>query len=333
MDAHADIDENVLKDEGVLRCPRNGHVLYMQVGMDVEDDEQQITQVKGPTIVFPTRKVAWGTVTPRTIPTTNLASYNSYVNIEERVQEYIVDVENYWTEEEKEQFGYTNVVNEDDDDDDSEETLYDEMTIVPAVNGRLLRFNGAAFHSVPKPPHRYLMSEDDLKAYLDKECEEEDDIDDEYWDDDFDDDDDDEEEEDRREQRSVLLFNTWSEGSAGPRGVLPDCIVDAIPDGISFEDDDGDSNDTREDEQWQKWKAQLGNNFEQIKCNPVTEWKVENIEQLRDHALSDVTIPLMGNPARRGCTLNKSKRKGSVSNEAFHSNGEVSSVKLKRVDG
>ncbi len=31
MDAHADIDEDTLKDEGVLRCPRNSHVLYMQI--------------------------------------------------------------------------------------------------------------------------------------------------------------------------------------------------------------------------------------------------------------------------------------------------------------
>ena len=109
MDAHADIDEDVLKDEGVLRCPSNGHVLYMQIASgNLSDDDNNIDDRKEvmacPTVVFPTRKIAWGSVTP-----TDLKSpYNTNnTTLEEEAQEYIVDVENYWSEEEKQQYGYT----------------------------------------------------------------------------------------------------------------------------------------------------------------------------------------------------------------------------------
>ena len=59
----------------------------------------------GPTVIFPSKRIAWGTVTPRTQPSPSLASYKSQVNLEERCIEYIVDVENYWTEEERKQYG------------------------------------------------------------------------------------------------------------------------------------------------------------------------------------------------------------------------------------
>lgn len=37
LDAHADIDENTLKEEGVLRCPKHGHVLYLQIANSKEN--------------------------------------------------------------------------------------------------------------------------------------------------------------------------------------------------------------------------------------------------------------------------------------------------------
>ena len=125
MDAHADIDKNTLEDEGVLRCPSNGHVLhnfdYQQVGGQTTNNGTNKY----------TRKVAWGSVTPRTMPSPSLASYNnSRVNLEERVQEYIVDVENYWDDEQKQYFGY-------DADADQSSVEKDKITIVPTINGRI----------------------------------------------------------------------------------------------------------------------------------------------------------------------------------------------------
>jgi len=61
MDAHADIDENTLKEEGILRCPRNGHVLYLQIynsNNEAQDDgHDDKSKRMGPTVVFPERKV------------------------------------------------------------------------------------------------------------------------------------------------------------------------------------------------------------------------------------------------------------------------------------
>ena len=156
------------------------------------DDSKQVMAC--PTVVFPTRKIAWGSVTPMYGNTT----------LEEEAQEYIVDVENYWSEEEKEQYGYTS----------DKDNACDEMVIIPAVNGRLLRFDGAAFHAVPRPASRFLMDEQELAIFLEREKEEEDD-DDDYWDDDNDGYDDMEEE--NISKRSVILFNTWPEGSTPHR--------------------------------------------------------------------------------------------------------------------
>jgi hypothetical protein len=328
MDAHADIDENTLKDEGVLKCPRNGHVLYMQINnnsLDIANGNSPAESLEemrrmGPTVIFPSRKVAWGSVSPRTLPSQSLASYNSIVNLEERVQEYIVDVENYWDDEQRLQYGYHN----------DDERGNDEMAIVPAINGRLLRFDGRAFHSVPRPPDRYLLGEDEIAAFLEKD-EEEDCDDEEYWDDEYEDEEGGEEEK-LANQRSVLLFNTWPEGSCGPRGVFPDRIVADIPDGIAIEDEDDASASPKEDERWQKWQNAYGENFEKVWCNPIEEWTEVEVEQPTLAECRDVTIPLMGNPARRGCTLTKAAMTGPIENCLFHDSHKVSLVTLKRGD-
>lgn len=302
MDAHADIDENTLKDEGVLRCPNNGHVLYMQVANsannnnnhnDVEENKRRM----GPTVVFPNRKVAWGSVTPRT----SLASNPE----KERGHEYIVDVENYWDDAQKQQFGYQ-----------KEESPIEEMAIVPAMNGRLLRFDGAAFHSVPKPPDRYLRSE---KQELNSLTEEESD----GYEDDKRGDKEEEEDKDNSNQRSVILFNTWSEGSSGPRGVMPDSIVDGAP------DDYDDESDSMEEEQWNQWRDAYGTNFEKVNCNPIEKWRAVDVTHCSDDASRDVTIPLMGNPSRRGCTLTEAALNGAVHRELFYDGHKVSVVSLE----
>ncbi|KAL7496543.1 hypothetical protein ACHAWT_005008 [Skeletonema menzelii] len=358
LDAHADIDENTLKDEGVLRCPRHGHVLYLQIAnSDVNSDEsteghensgesssaatiseQEKHSRMGPTVVF-NRKVAWGSVTPRTIQSVQtqdddigVASHNSPENMKERVQEYIVDVENYWDEETKRQYGLLGNDNEDNAHDDEDE---EKMAIVPAVNGRLLRFDGAAFHCVPKPPDRFLLSDDELTAFLEKDCEEdcEDDDDVYYWDDE---DDDDLEKEDLSQQRSVILFNTWPAGSYGPRGVLPDCVVEAVPDGIVLDDDNSASlDDERIAEQWKKWQDEYGPNSEKLHCNPAEDWNFCIVDNLDGDETSDVTIPLMGNPTRRGCIQSKAVMQGQgLSNRienAFYDGRKVSMTTLKEL--
>ena len=296
MDAHADIDEDLLKDEGILRCPSNGHVLYMQIASgNLSDDDNNIDNSKQvmacPTVVFPTRKIAWGSVTPM----------HGNTSLEEEAQEYIVDVENYWSEEEKEQYGYTSDIDED---------KLEKMVIVPAVNGRLFRFDGAAFHAVPRPADRFLMGEQDLALFLEREREEEDDDDDDYWDND--DDDYDDMEEENTSKRSVILFNTWPEGSNGPRGVLPDRIIDSIPDGISI----GDAH------------LSYGKEFETVMCNPSSEWSLEEVTSVSGDIVRDVTIPLMGNPSRRGCIQTEDTLKGSVSSENFLKKRTVSLVTL-----
>lgn len=307
MDAHADIDEDVLKDEGVLRCPSNGHVLYMQIASgNLNDDDNNIDNSKQvmacPTVVFPTRKIAWGSITPM----------HSNTSLGEEAQEYIVDVENYWSEEEKQQYGYTS----------DKDNACQEMVIVPAVNGRLLRFDGAAFHAVPRPADRFLMSEQDLALFLEREREEEEEDDDDYWDDDYDND----MEEENTSKRSVILFNTWPEGSNGPRGVLPDRIIDSIPDGISIGDED---NNSLEDEQWNRWEDTYGGEkFETINCNPSSEWSLEEVTIVSGDIVRDVTIPLMGNPSRRGCIQTEGTLKGSVLRETFYKKRTVSLVTL-----
>jgi hypothetical protein len=362
LDAHSDIDENTLKEEGVLRCPRHGHVLYLQIAncdevdgsncdastaTEEEDNKHNNKSRMGPTVVF-NRKVAWGSVTPRTIPssssTAGLASHNSPINMKDRVQEYIVDVENYWDEETKRQYGLLDKNNNNADDGgggNSNNVKEGKMVIVPAVNGRLLRFDGAAFHSVPKPPHRYLLSEDELLAYLEKDCEEdceEDDEEDDYWDDEEDywdnNDDDDYEKEDLSQQRSVILFNTWPAGSSGPRGVLPDCVVEAVPDGIVLEDDDNTSiENDRIAEQWKKWKNDYGPNAEKLHCTPAHDWKLCVVDDLDndDGHKTEVQVPLMGNPTRRGTSKTKALLQGRIKESAFYDGRKVSMATLREL--
>ncbi|KAL7460926.1 hypothetical protein ACHAXS_001361 [Conticribra weissflogii] len=327
MDAHADIDENTLKEEGVLCCPKNGHVLYLQVYnsnnelQDVGRDEE--SKRMGPTVVFPERKIAWGSVSPRTDLDPALAKMG--------VNEYVVDVENYFCEEGKS--AKNDITNH-----DKGEEYFEKMAIVPAKNGRLLRFSGEAFHSVPKPPNRYLLNEKELYEFTkveDEDC----DLDD-YYDDGNDEDFYDEDDNGgsaHTQQRSVLLFNTWPEGTSGPRSVLPDCIVDAVPDGIDIDDgnDDGSSfKDSLEARQWNEWNESFGDGFEELSCQPVHSWKIVSIDDIdlnsKQGNYGNVKIPLMGNPSRRGCKESEANGLGPTveMNRAFFDCHKVSLAQL-----
>jgi hypothetical protein len=50
IDAHVDIDENALEEEGDIRYPEVAHILYLEVKKGLV----------GPTVVFPGKRVGWG---------------------------------------------------------------------------------------------------------------------------------------------------------------------------------------------------------------------------------------------------------------------------------
>jgi len=135
--AHADVDEYRAKEEhkageiNDFRYPRNGHVLYLQVG----------TQVKAPTCVFLNRTSGG-----------------------DLLRKQLNDSEN----------DELNVAEEDNVD----------LITVPAVPGRLLRFQGNFLHAVPRPTDFWLLKF--VKGSQTFEPEEE-------W------------------GRSVVLFNTWND--------------------------------------------------------------------------------------------------------------------------
>lgn len=301
IDAHADIDEDTLKQDGILRCPKNAHVLYMQIANSGEkiDSEDDRSKRMGPTVVFPDRKVAWGS-------TTAISSIDG-------IEEYIVDVENEWDEDEPKQL---------------ESSSKEEMVIVPAKTGRLLRFDGRAFHAVPKPPHRYVMSKKELND-LDKQEEEND-----YWGDGFD-----EEETDLGSLRSVLLFNTWPDGSNGPIGVVQDTFSlddDDIPGDIKlYSASYFEYQSQMEEKRLTGWQQKYGDYFEQVWCNHVSDWKHLTVDRIRNKGegikRDIVTVPLMGNPSRRGCDIIQDVLIGSSKEmeTLFYDSEQVSLVNLE----
>ena len=251
IDAHADIDEGALEDEGQIRCPKAGHVLYLQV------DEG----VRGPTFVFDKMKG--------------------------------------WSSEESGESGGDTT----------------EMVTVPCVPGRILRFDGRAMHAVPRPFDRYLLSareENILRAEEENELYDNED----YDDDDFSDDEDDDYEtegdfdqymDDDDELRSVLLFNTWSDGPP-PRFVDADFASGAMPLGIEIDTaDDDDKTGDIVDNSDNNIAGGGGDCGKSMLCNSIHEWKRVTIVPSGDGASWDefsdgvtpVNVNLMGNKQRR----------------------------------
>ena len=165
-----------------------------------------------------------------------------------------------------------------------------EMVTVPCVPGRVLRFDGRAMHAVPKPFDRYLLAEEEEKSLREEEAEL-------YGDEDDD------------ELRSVLLFNTWSDGPP-PRFVDADYFSGALPLGIEIEftenddENDGATNICDEDSDM----VVGGNDDVEMLCNSVQEWEDVAINtivprgegaEFDDEDDTSVNVNLMGNKQRR----------------------------------
>ena len=171
-----------------------------------------------------------------------------------------------------------------------------DLVIVPAVEGRILRFPGSAMHGVPKPPHRWLLSRDEEKSLRDEEkcCDEEDD--DEWNDDDeFED-----EFEDEEIERSVLLFNTWPDDEPPPIGVTGDIATGAMPEGIELSKEDIDAYLKSQDEQiFAEWKEDYGVDFEHVRSNPASKWRSVEIVHKQCEQTKPLHVSLMGMEKRR----------------------------------
>ncbi len=282
IDAHADIDEAMLEDEGAVRCPSVGHVLYLQVKQNL----------RGPTCVFPYEKIGWG--------------------LDEEIK------------------------------GDKK-----ELVIVPAVEGRILRFPGSAMHAVPNPPDRWLLdkfeesalraSENDIPQDIDVgdkgewiETEEEEEDFDRYDDED-------------EVERSVLLFNTWQDGEPGPKGVNGDIATGALPEGIELNEDDAASYlKSQEAQILADWEEEFGENGQLIRCNPFLEWKSIEIEETEgsksriDDAVTfgEFNVSLMGMQNRRLYSEKYARLKGpkEVVKKALFHESKVSLSHLVKED-
>ena len=171
-----------------------------------------------------------------------------------------------------------------------------EMATIPAVQGRLLRFDGRAMHAVPKPADRWLMNEKDEIALQKQEDDEHYSIDDD--DGDYDDD---------EILRSVILFNTWS---MPPRGVDADPDTAILPSGISFADDEEEVDEQELLRQKiSNWELDYGPEFSDILCQSKSQWRMQHFMDessmlKEDHVKNDdeynnVRIKLMGIASRR----------------------------------
>mmetsp|Transcript_12924 Transcript_12924/g.24276 ORF Transcript_12924/g.24276 Transcript_12924/m.24276 type:complete len:376 (+) Transcript_12924:39-1166(+) len=215
IETHADIDESMLENDGVVRCPLMGHVLYLKIKKGLF----------GPTCVFPNETTGW--------------------NLEKK-----------------------------------EET---SLIVVPAVQGRILRFPGNAMHAVPKPHNRWFMEV--------QEDDDDDEFDDEFDDDEWLDDENDYDDEDEVE-RSVLLFNTWPDDEPGPEGIHPDNPFGSIPDGIVIEEKHASPSTTSQEIDIT------------ATCNRFDEWKIVEIQNKTlevDNQNFEMMlhVPLMGKRERR----------------------------------
>ena len=187
-----------------------------------------------------------------------------------------------------------------------------DLVVVPAIEGRVLRFPGNAMHSVPCPANKWLTfnNNDDIEKEekqeqkhdqfeLEPYTEEFDEFDDEY--DEFDDD---------EIERSVLLFNTWPDNEPGPKGVNADYMTGSLPEGIELSEEDALSFfQTEEAKRLSEWEEEYGVNAEKIHCNDRNEWQEIQIETIRNDDINkeihgQIRIGLMGNANRR---LNEDK--------------------------
>jgi hypothetical protein len=170
-----------------------------------------------------------------------------------------------------------------------------DLVVVPAVDGRLLRFPGDSLHAVPRPTDLWFLSFVRGSPVFKPE---------EKW------------------GRSVILFNTWRGSEDPPKDVLPaDTTTAKYMDEIVV----------HKREQWKdtfvmkKDNKHSNRNEEEDKvCKP-------NETEEEEEAMSKVKIWLLGNERRRNSQLRtvKMKAKSSV-REAMQNPEAVSRVSLKR---
>ncbi len=161
-----------------------------------------------------------------------------------------------------------------------------DLVVTPAINGRVLRFPGDSMHAVPCPADRWFLNIDEQNDLVKESVDEDSDNDD--YDDEF-------------RERSVILFNTWSE--AGPKGVNGDYMNGSLPEGIELSEDDTFSFlQTEESRILSEWDEEYGINAEKIRCNQPEDWELIDIviqNQEFKEQLSVVSVQLMGNKNRR----------------------------------
>lgn len=264
IEAHADVDENLAKDQdrGVFsnnggsqsqsqsedqqnysyRYPKNGHVLYLKIG----------SEVRGPTCVFP-----------------NLKSGGELQNSV-------------------------------------------ELVTVPAVDGRLLRFEGSSLHAVPRPADLWFLSF--VRGASEYSPEE-------TW------------------GRSVILFNTWTEQ---PPKDVPICEVS------DDRDRDHDHGDMEEDSQMNEGVVNKRDAWDEVfqlnpshtstrtrTCTSEGEPQVcDDADDATDQdaaAMSKVKIWLLGNERRRDYQMRTVQMKAQSSvKDAFLESKRVSRVLLEQ---
>jgi hypothetical protein len=225
IDAHVDIDEKRLEDEGQLAVPSSSHVLYLEVN------------VRGPTCIFPSKRVGWGLENEK---------LNSTV----------------------------------------------DLVIVPAVQGRILRFPGSAMHAVPCPIDRWLMTEEEEAKLREEEQGGDDDDDDDKVLDDFDEEEEEGDGEEDEIERSVLLFNTWLDDGPPPLGAMERTYYDTIGGARGAE------------ELAREWEEDYGVNAELIRCIPPSDWRVKFLTKgaalnEEESKQKQIRVNLMGDQNRR----------------------------------
>mmetsp|Transcript_25882 Transcript_25882/g.38289 ORF Transcript_25882/g.38289 Transcript_25882/m.38289 type:complete len:400 (-) Transcript_25882:4-1203(-) len=210
-----------------------------------------------------------------------------------------------------------------------------ELVVVPCVQGRILRFPGNAMHSVPSPPHRYLLDrkeERKLRVEESAPCDEDDDkwLDDEDCDDFYDD--------DEEVERSVLLFNTWPDDELPPIGVNGDYATGALPEGIELSEEDANAYLKSEEARILiEWEEDYGKKGKDVRCESFSQWEEINVHDRdtnKEAVMQDeVNVYLMGNENRRLYADKCVKLKGMVEStkQALKETSIASRVRMHKI--
>jgi hypothetical protein len=155
-----------------------------------------------------------------------------------------------------------------------------DVVVVPAVSGRLVRFPGNMMHAVPKPPHRWFLSKEDEVAMRELQQKEECSDSDKHG-----------------MERSVILFNCWSNTSPPPRGLLQEKTIRGVPSGIVIDgDDDIHASNTSSDDVPSFSLAQIAPVLDTWHSTPIS---TRTAEELLTTNHDELRIRLMGNRMRR----------------------------------